>query len=163
MPVALLLAMQAAGMIVDYIGNKSQIEMSRMGNQLEQASIDSNIETTRLESADASLQAMKQLRQNLGTQAALSAASGGRGNGLSAITSLSNFNADERTRRMNLLSRESQLRAGKILTGMHQLTSETQLGQSMTNRFLQSIPTNFESYSKIGKAIGKGFGLTEIG
>ena len=124
MPEAILLSMQAAGMIVDWVGQKNQIQSSRMGNQLEMAGIEANLEQTRLQSADQSLQAMKTLRQNLGTQTVMYAARGQRANPLSSIQSTSNFNADERTRRMNLLSKESQLRAGKILSGMHQLTSD---------------------------------------
>ena len=155
---AFLLAMQAAGMVVDYIGTRNQIEQGRMGAKLEQASIDSNLEMTRLQAADESLQAMKQLRQNLGSQAVLNAARGNRGNPMAMITSVGNFNADERTRRMNLLGKEAELRAGKLLSGMHQLTSETQLGQSMTRRFFDKIPTNPGTY----KAAGKAFGLTSI-
>lgn len=156
---AFLLAMQAGGMIIDWIGNKNQVETGRMGTQLQQAGIDANLEMTRLSASQDSLDAMKQLRQNLGSQAVMYAARGTRGNPLSTLNSVSNFNSDERTRRMNLLGREAQLRAGKVLTGLHQLTSETQLGQSMTSRFLKNLPSNPKSWS----AIGKGFGLTEIG
>src|SRR5690348_6584482 len=135
MPIAFLLAMQAAGMVVDYFGTQRQIGMGRMGAQMEQEGIESNIQMTRLESEDASLNAMRQLRENLGSQAAIFAARGVRGNTGSALSlttqSISNFNADERTRRMNLLGKEAQLRASKVLSGLHQLTSETQLGQSM--------------------------------
>ena len=167
MPEAFLLAMQAAGMVVDYIGTRNQIEMGRLGTKLEQAGIDSNLEMTRLQSADESLQAMKQLRQTLGSQAVLSASRGSRGGPMSLITSVSNFNADERTRRMNLLGKENELRAAKILSGLHQLTSETQLGQAMTKRFFDKIPTNPAAYQGAGKApgnaSGKSFGMTEIG
>jgi hypothetical protein len=146
MPVAFLLAMQAAGMVVDYIGTKNQIEMGRLGTKLEQAGIDTNLEMTRL---------------------VMAAAKGSRGNPMSLIASVSDFNADERTRRINLLGKESELRAAKILSGLHQLTSETQLGQAMTKRFFDKIPTNPAAYQGAGKApgkaSGKSFGMTEIG
>lgn len=160
---AFLLAMQAAGMVVDYIGTRGQIEQGRMGAKLEQAGIEANLQLTRLQSADESVNAMKELRQNLGTQAVMFASRGTRGNPISAVTSVGNFQADERTRRMNLLGKEANLRAGKILSGLHQLTSETQLGQSMTNRFLQNIPSNPEVWNKAGASVGKAFGLTELG
>lgn len=167
MPIAILLAMQAAGMIVDYMGTQQQKAYGQLGTQLDQAALDSNLELTRVEGADNSLQAMKKLRQNLGTQAAVFAARGTRGDAGSALsigqTSISNFNTDERTRRMNLLSKEAQLRAGKILSGLHQLTSETQLGQSMTSRFLNKLPTDPDVWEKGAKQFGKGFGLTQLG
>lgn len=163
---AFLLAMQAAGMIVDYIGQRGQIEMGRMGQKLEEAGIDANLSQTRLESADASLQAMKKLRQNLGSQAVLMAARGNSMAGSGAIIgneSIGNFQSDERTRRMNLLNKEAGLRAGKVLSGLHQLTSETQLGQSLTKRFFDKLPTDPEVWKKTGSAVKKGFGFTEIG
>jgi hypothetical protein len=162
----ILLAMEAAGMIVDYIGTQNQLETARQGAQLEQAGIEANLQITRLESANASLEAMKKLRQNIGTQAVIFAGRGTRaGAGSAALasqTSISNFNADERSRRMNLLARESQLRAGKILSGMHQLTSETQLGQSLTNRFFEKLPTDPEVWEKGINKAKKSFGMTQL-
>jgi hypothetical protein len=139
-----LLAAQAAGMVVDWYGSNQQKEIGRMGTRIEQAGIDSAIQTNRLEAEDASLQAMKQLRQNLGTQAAIMAARGTRSGVGSALAlsneSVSNFNADERTRRINLLGKEANLRAQNLMAGLHQLTYETQLGQSLRQRAFDKLP-----------------------
>lgn len=140
----ILLAAQAAGMVADYYSTQQQIKMSRIGTQLEQAQIGSNLEMTRLQTEQSSLQAMEDLRSTLGSQIAIQAARGTRsGVGSAAAISsktVSNSNADERTRRMNLLAKEAELRASSVLSGMHQLTSETQLGQSMTKRLFGNLP-----------------------
>lgn len=163
----LLLAAQAAGMIIDYQSTQNQIAMGRIGTQLEKAAIGANLQATRLQAADQSLQAMMNLRQTLGSQAAVLAARGTRGNAGSALMigqeSVSRYNADERARRMNLLAREAELRASNVLSGMHQLTSETQLGQALTKRFINMIPTNPSAYSQMfsgGGATGGNFGMT---
>ena len=166
-PMMALLAFQAAGMVVDYRNTKNQQKMIQQGRQLEQASIETNLEAVRLDSSQASLAEMKQLRQNLGSQIAMQAA---RGNAPGAGTSLvlqnesiNTFNTDERTRRMNLLSKEANLRASNILSGLHSLQSETQLGQAMTSRFVNTINTT-EAFDKFGETeLGKkfGFGKTE--
>jgi len=140
----ILLAMQAAGMVTDWFGVQEQKRLGGLGAKVEQAAITSNIEMTRLQAEDASLQAMKQLRQNLGTQAAMNAARGTRGNAGSAVAftqeSLRNFGSDEQARRMNLLSKEAELRASGVLSGLHQLTSETQLGQQLTKGIFNNLP-----------------------
>jgi len=142
----ILLAMQAAGMVTDWLAARDQIKMGRLGARMEQAGIESNIAMTRLQSEDASLQAMRKLRQTLATQTAISAARGaktGAGTAFSLTTeSISNFNDDARARRMNLLAKEANLRAAGVLSGLHQLESETQIGRSMTNRFMNNTPTS---------------------
>ena len=124
---------------------------------------------------------MKALRHNLGSQAAIQAARGTAANAGSAATirneSVSNFNDDARARRMNLLGREAGLRANMVLTGMHQLTSETQLGQTMTKRFFDNMgTTSYLAGSKTpasktkstgtkstgGSGSSAGFGMTNV-
>ena len=56
MPIALLLAMQAAGMVVDYMGNQGQIALGRMGTNIQEAGIQASIDTARAQSADESVQ-----------------------------------------------------------------------------------------------------------
>lgn len=169
----LLLAAQASGMIVDYFGTRNQIRMGRMGRSVEEAGINASIEMTRAESEEASVAAMQNLRQTLASQAAIFAARGTRAGVGSALTisegSVGEFNQDEKARRMNLLAREAQLRAGNVLSGLHQLTSETQLGQSMTKRWFDKIPTDPTVFKAFGKKIGDdfkstfGFGMTPVG
>jgi len=178
MPIAFLLAMQAAGMVVDYIGNNEQIAMGRLGTKIQQAGIQANIDASRAQAADESVEAMKNLRQTIGSQIAIQAAKGtSSAQGSSATIradSVNAFNNDERARRMNLLGREAGLRANMVLTGMHQLTSETQLGQAMTRRFFDNMGTTaYLAGSDSKKTPGKvkptggsgssaGFGLTNV-
>ena len=139
-----LLGMQAAGAITDAIGTRQQIKQGRAGAELEQAQIENRLEQERASSAQGSLDAMVALRQNLATQQAIFAARGTRATAGTAASiankSVQNFSADERTRRMNLLSREAGLRATKTLSGFHQLKSETQLGQSLSKRLVDQLP-----------------------
>ena len=144
MPFAFLLAMQAAGMVMDYYGNKKQIEMGRMGQKVEQAGIETNIQMTRLESENASLNAMKNLRQTLGSQAAIMAARGTSSGAGSAMAirgeSVNEFYSDERNRKTNLAYKEASLKAGIAMSKLHQWTSETQLGQAMRKRMFENLP-----------------------
>ena len=153
-----LMSMQAAGMIVDYTQTKNSQKLIQQGRDLEKAAIETNLEAVKLESGEASLEAMKQLRINLGTQMVTQAARGtrtGAGTALNlAQTSQSNFNADERKRRMNLISKEANLRATNVLSGLHTLQSETQLGQAMTSRMWNTISTG---------AVTKAFGQSKLG
>lgn len=160
-----MLAMQAAGLILDYSNTKSQMKMIQTGRDLEKAAIETNLEAVRLESSEASLNEMKQLRQNLGTQMAVQAARGtASGAGTAAVlsqTSVGAFNADERSRRMNLLAKESELRASNVLSGLHTLQSETQLGQAFTSRALNALPISsaFDQFKRTDLGKKWGFGL----
>lgn len=140
---AFLLAMQAGGLVTSIYGAKSQEQYIKLGRKLEQEQYSTNLEAIRLQSSKSSLDEMKELRQNIGSQIAIQAARGNRGGSSYAgiNKAASNFNNDERTRRMNLLARESELRANHVLSGLHSLQSETQLGQSITSSVLNTIPT----------------------
>lgn len=140
---AFLLSMQAAGLVSSIYGAHSQDKYIKLGRKLEQEQYSTNLEAIRLQSSEASLDEMKQLRQNIGTQIAVQAARGNRGgSSYAGISQASHaFDSDERTRRMNLLSKESELRANHILSGLHSLQSETQLGQSITSSVINTLPT----------------------
>ena len=163
-----LLAFQAAGLVTDYRATKSSQKLIQQGRALEQASIDTNLEAIRLESSEASLAEMKQLRQNLGTQMAMQAARGNAPGAGSSVTmanaSIGAFNTDERKRRMNLLAKEANLRASNILSGLHSLQSETQLGQALTSRIINTLPVSSAADSFRNSSLGKkwGFGLEEV-
>lgn len=159
-----LLAMQAGGMIIDYLNTSHQKHLIQMGRQIEDAAFQSNLEAIRLESSEASLEEMKQLRQNLGSQIALQAARGtSSAQGTAVISrnqSVNTFNEDERRRRMNLLSKESQLRANNVLSGLHTLQSETQLGQAFSGRVIDQIGISsaFDQFKQSDLAKKWGFG-----
>jgi len=140
---AFLLAMKAAGLVTSFFDTQSKENTIRMGRQLEQEQFTTNLQAIRLQSAENSLDEMKQLRQTIGSQITINAARGNRGGSSYAPISeaSNNFNQDERTRRMNLLAKESELRANHLLSGFHSLESETQLGQSLTKQTLDTFQT----------------------
>ena len=167
MPFALLLAMQAAGMITDYIGTQNQQRLADYGNRINQAGLEANLTQIRLESEDASLQAVKSLRQNLGTQIAVQAARGTRSGAGSALSisneSISNFNADERVRRLNLLGKQNQLRSGSAMSRLESMTSNTNLWKSFGQRALNRFPSSASGWKQGISDFKQGFGLTGTG
>lgn len=163
MPIAFLLALQASGMVVDWLGKNEQVRLGKLGAEVEKAGIESNIQMSRLEAEEASLQSMKQLRQNLGTQMAVLAARGTRGDSSSAVfgtaESVGNFNADERIRKINQLGREASLRAGKTLSDLHQQTSVNNTWNEFRKNAISKVPTSKAAWSEIRSS----FGLTKVG
>lgn len=141
---AFMLAMQAAGFITSIFDAHSKEKMIKLGRKLEQEQFTTNLQAIRLQSAEASLNEMKELRKSIGSQIAIQAARGNRGGSSYAGISESsyNFDSDERLRRMNLLAKESELRAGNVLSGLHTLQSESELGQSLTKGLFNTLQTN---------------------
>lgn len=158
MPLAFLLAMQAAGMVVDYLGTRNQAQMNQYGYQLQRAGIEANIEQTRLETEDATLEALKNLRKNMGTQLAVFAARGtnpGAGSAFSILTeNIGNFNSDERTRRMNLLGNENTLKAGGTIAKLNQSGDNNKLWSGFASRTISGIPTSPKVWNQVGKSFG---------
>lgn len=161
----ILLGMQAAGMIVDYTQTRRQQGLIQAGREIEQAQYEANLESLRAQTEQESLFAMKQLRQNIGTQIAVQAARGtSTAAGTAATlrqTSMAAFSEDERVRRMNQLAKEADLRAGNVLSGLHALSSQTQLGQAMQQRFINLIPLSKMLYETDKKAKAS-YGLEEV-
>jgi len=161
----ILLGMQAAGMIVDYTQTRRQQGLIQAGREIEQAQYEANLESLRAQTEQESLSAMRQLRQNIGTQIAVQAARGTSSAGGTASTlrqtSMAAFSEDERVRRMNQLAKEADLRAGNVLSGLHALSSQTQLGQAMQQRFINLIPIS-SMMSRLGKKEKASYGLEEV-
>jgi len=109
----LLLAMQAAGMITDFFGTQNQAQLMKMGMKVQQAGIESDLAMTKLESQDASLQAMKQLRQTMGTQIATMAA---RGTAAGAGSAFMLFGGHIAGRQIELVSNERIVQAWRVVT-----------------------------------------------
>ena len=171
----LLLAMQAAGMITDYFGTRQQDQLMKQGMKVQQAGLEANLEETRLESQNASLAAMKQLRQTMGSQIAAMAARGtstAAGSALGLLTeSIANFNSDEKIRKMNLLGKENQLRANKAISNLQYSSESSKLWQSFAQRTINKFPTSFAGFGGGGAGAGaagasaagsQGFGMTAI-
>ena len=159
-----LLGMQAIGAIADYAGTRNEIKTGRQGAQLEQSMIQTRLEQERLASSQDTLFAMQDLRKNLASQRAIFAARGQRADTGTALAlgqeSKRNVSADAQIKRMNLLTREATLRAQGALSGLHQLSSETQLGQSMTRRMFEQLPIS-QAYQGLQRKKA-GFGIEEI-
>lgn len=168
-----LLAMQAAGAIYNINEARGQKKLIQMGRALEQAQFETNLEAARTEAAEASLAELQQLRQNIGNQIAINAARGTSSASGSAATSLQSsertYAKDEKARRMNLLTKENDLRAGNVLSGLHTLQSETKLGQSLTNQIFNKLPISGLAkqfggvVDELGGRVKAGFGLKTIG
>lgn len=165
MPFALLLAMQAAGMVVDYMGVKTQAEYQKMGSKLQEAGMEANLYQTRAEAEDASLAAMKELRKNLGSQIAVNAARGTSMSGGSALSlfneSISNFNTDERIRRINQLSRENEIKSGGTIASLNSKYDSSKLWTSFASRSLSRFPSSNQEWSEGIKQFKSSFGLTQ--
>jgi hypothetical protein len=169
MPFSLLLAMQASGMVIDWFGTKSQQQMGNMGLKIQQAGIEANIYQTRVETEDASLRAMQDLRKNMGTQIAVMSARGSAMVGGSSAAlfneSISNFNTDERMRRMNQLGRENELKAGGSIAKLNNQAQQSKLWSGFASRSLNTFGTtyNYWDYMKTGgKAQKSPYSLTPI-
>lgn len=163
----LMFSMQAAGMITDFFGSRNQDQLMRMGLKVQQAGIEANLYQTRLESQDASLQSMKQLRQTMGSQIAIMAARGTSTSAGSAVSflneSIGNFNSDEKIRRMNLLGKENQLRAGSAMSRLQYSTDSSKLWQSFAQRTFNKFPTSVSGWQQGWTDFKQGFGMTSIG
>lgn len=166
-PLGIMLGMQAAGMVVDYMGRENQIDLARQGEALEQQNINEQIQASRLKYEDASLQSMRQLRMNLGTQMASQAARGIRlGAGNSALVSnesIGNFNADQRMRRINQLSEESALKTSGMVSSLHEKAYESKNRNEFVNSAINKIPTTDSAWDKLAKSAKSGFGFTKVG
>lgn len=152
MPVYLMLAMQAAGMITDYVGTRNQAGMMKLGMQLNQTAIETNIDQLRLETEQSSIESLRNLRQTIGSQIAVMAARGtsvSAGSALSILTeSEGNFNADERTRRLNALGKENQLRAGSAISRLQYGSDVSKLWNSFTQRTINRFPSSASGWQQ---------------
>ena len=160
-PVAYLLAAQAAGMAIDYFGKQNAIGMAKVGADLQRREIEKQIMYSRVAAEDQSLRAMIELRKNLGSQLAMFAARGvapGAATALFSSQSLANYNTDARMRRINQLMVESQLRAGKKISEINQQAFENQNWNAFATNSLNKLSTNPEVY----KGIGESFGLNKV-
>lgn len=158
---AFMLAMQAAGMISDYFGSSHQADLMNMGMKLQQAGIDSNIEQIRLQSADESLNEMKNLRQTMGSQIVTLAARGsGGGSAFNVLNEdVGNFNDDERMRKLNLLGQENNLKAQGVMSRLQNSSDISKLWQGFASRTFNRFPTSF-SGSSSSKASSGAVGRT---
>jgi len=165
MPFAFLLALQAGGMVVDWLSTNDQNQLLKEGDTLNQAAITANIATSRLQFEDESLDAMKKLRMNLGTQMAMQAARGvsSAGEGvLFSNESVGNFNADQRIRKINQLSTENGLKAQGLISSLNTQANIDKNWNAFDQRTIAKIPTIGDAWSGIGKGFSakNGYGFS---
>lgn len=146
----ILIAMQAAGMVVDWFGKENQKDIASRGLKIELAGIDNALTMTRLQTEDASTQAIKNLRSTLGSQAAILAARGGRFNPGFANEAFGNYAADERMRRFNQKAQEYALNSQKQLLKLHAKGFEAGLDTNFWQSVFNKIPTTPEAYKTFG-------------
>lgn len=133
MTLGFLISLQAAGSLLSWNDSKKQMALTRAGNAVDKAAADRNIEAIGLAAAQESYSEMEQLQSNLSSQLAMQAARGTGGGGSATALGLKSTRSvarDEATRRMNLLTKQTDLRAGKALSGLEVLASETRIGQA---------------------------------
>jgi len=143
---AFLLAMIAAGTIKPMVDQSKNKGLIQIGKDLEKEAFNTNMEVLRTQNSEASLNEIQSLRTNVADQIALNAARGTSSGAGSAQTSIQKseqiYASDEQSRRMNLLAKENELRASNVLSGLHTLASETQMGQSLTNQIFNNLPVS---------------------
>lgn len=135
-PSTIMLAMQAAGMVVNMFGQSQQEKLAGLGAQLDQAAYQNEILNSRLQTVQSSNVAMAQLRQTLGTQAAIFAARGTSGAAGSALTisqnTIHNFGQNEQVRRLNQYSREVALKGKSASSILDQQAFRNKINQKQT-------------------------------
>jgi len=141
----LMLSLQAAGVITSIFSHKSAQSTIQQGQALEKAGIEMNLAANNYEFQESSLNSMRQLRQNLGTQAVMQAARGNAAGTELTVganqQSISAQSGDQSARRMKMLAREAELRASNVLSGLHTLKSETELGRSLSGDLSNAAST----------------------
>jgi len=158
LPIAFFLAAQAGGMIMDYMGTSNANAADQEAMRRQEEAINFSIATSRLQTEDASLQSMKELRQNLGTQAAIFAARGvSSASGVSILSSeesVSNFNADERMRRLNQVMNEKRQKAGLEIAKTETKAFKNKNWNAFGTRVINKIPTDPDVWKKWGDLWG---------
>ena len=154
--------MQAAGVVTSIWQNKGAQKMIRQGRDMERAATEMNMAANNYEFQESSLESMKQLRQNIGSQIVAQAARGTGAGTEGAVGSLqksiSASAGDVGAKRMRMLARESELRAANILSGLHTLKSETDLGRRMSGEIFEAASTGLRQLESSALASKFGFG-----
>jgi hypothetical protein len=160
---AFLLSMQAAGVVVSMWSKHSADKQIQQGRAIEKAGIEMNMAANNYEFQETSLASMQELRQNLGTQAVMQAARGVSTGTESSVgqaqKSISSQKGEQEARRMRLLAREAELRASNVLSGLHTMQSETQLGQTLSKDLFEAASTGIRQFGYEGQnALSSKFG-----
>lgn len=103
-----------------------------------------------MQAEDETVEGLKQLHQTLGTQIALSAASGksfAGGSGAVLINeSIHNFNDDEKNRKLNTLAKTNQLRGEGLISRLQNSADTSRLWQGFAQRTINRFSTSLKAY-----------------
>ena len=142
---AAMVAIQIAGTMMSVFQGANQRSIMEAGRAVEHDQLLTNLQMLNAQSAQESLAEMKQLRENIGSQIAIQAARGtASGAGIAAslqARSKGKFGEDEQSRRLNLLAKQSALKAADSMSGFNTLAGETKLGQAVSEKIFNTIGT----------------------
>lgn len=146
----ILLAMQAAGMVTNMLGRHYQDQLSQIGAQLDQANIQNQILSTRLQTTQSAIVSMQNLRRTMATQNAIFAARGtapGVGSALAiSEDSQSAYGQDRQTQILNQYAKETALKSRQASSALGELATQ----QKLANK-------NREELSKLAMDTGSYF------
>ncbi len=143
----LLMGAQAAGFGINLWGTSQANRMIGMGANLDRQALDLRMQQNTLASTEQAIANQEQLREAIGLQAVMFAARGQRGGVGSAAAiqnkSLIDFGKEERSRQMNLMFAQSNIKAQKATIGMQAAGQKAQGWGGLLNTSLNSL--NFNS------------------
>ncbi len=143
----LLMGAQAAGFGINLWGTSQANRMIGMGANLDKQALDLRMEQNTLASTEAAIANQERLRETIGLQAAMFAARGQRGGAGTAAAiqnkSLIDFGREERSRQMNLMFAQSNIKGQKAAIGMQAAGQKAQGWGGLLNTSLSSL--NFNS------------------
>ena len=148
--VGFTVALQAAGLVGGYQNSRWNAELTQRAGDLEQQQTKMNLTAIKNQSAQASLDAMVDLRKNLSYQVATQSARGTelQGSALSLLfQSEANFNKDEQTRQMNTLAKEADLRAAGVISGMHTFQAKSKIKSDFFNSAIKMAAADANAFA----------------
>jgi|GEM_PF-5035214 len=160
-PVTMIsLAMMAAGAVTQGVSANSSKKYRKLGMQLDDAALASNLELLNAASEAESVAAIDSLRESLGTQTAIMAARGMATDSSQAVAisqkSNQKFAQDERFRTLNTMSKAIDLKSGNVKSYIDMMAKNRKDVTDIGVNALKNIPvSSLESYFKNpGKTTG---------
>lgn len=133
----------AGGIGLQLFQNKGQRELTKMGYELNNASIAASMALIKAESEQIAATNMQSLRQAIGAQAAITGARNQLPSGQDAarvFKSESRFAKDEKIRHLNLLTKMTNLKAAGLKSHVEMMTSEAGRANKFFGGLIDSMP-----------------------
>lgn len=153
-----LIAMQAAGMVSSYLSAQGKKKLIQAGADLEQSQFEMNLQALKLQNTQESLVAIKNVRQNIGTQIAINASRNSRGSSSYAgiNQSMNAYNTDERMRAINLLTKSTSLMGENVLREATAQAAKRQVDYDLIKQFANQ--GNQGQFKELGSSLGFNWG-----